>query len=298
MKTSKYRNWEISGHVLMVILAILAIAPFIILVSSSFTDETTVIRNGYSFFPKKFSLEAYKYIFEQWQIIGRGYMVTIIVTLIGTVVGISMSGTLGYVLSRKELPGRAIILFLITFTMMFNGGLTATYINYTKIFHLKNTIWSLIIPGLLMNGYFVMTFRNYFENSIPGALLEAAKIDGASEFKTFIKIVLPLSGPIIATVGLPVGLMYWNDWQNAMYYLNTNSKLQSIQSILNNMNENIKFLQSNEGRSVASQLDASQIPETTIRMAIAVVGVLPLICMFPLLQNWLVRGLTVGAVKE
>jgi putative aldouronate transport system permease protein len=298
MKSSKYRNWEISGHILMATLAILAIAPFIILVSSSFSDEATVIRNGYSFFPKKFSLEAYKYIFEQWQIIGRGYMITIIVTCIGTLVGVSMSGTLGYVLSRKELPGRAIILFLITFTMLFNGGLTATYINYTKIFHLKNTIWGLIIPGLLMNGYFVMTFRNYFENSIPVALLEAAKIDGASEFTTFVKIVLPLSGPIIATVGLPVALMYWNDWQNAMYYLNTNSKLQSIQSILNNMNENIKFLQSNEGRSIASQLDASQIPETTIRMAIAVVGVLPLICIFPLLQNWLVRGLTVGAVKE
>lgn len=295
---SKYRNWEISGHILMALLAILALAPFILLVSSSFTDEVTVIRNGYSFLPKKFSLEAYKYIFDQWQIVGRGYGVTVVVTCIGTVVGVGMSAMFGYVLSRKELPGRALLLFLITFTMMFNGGLTATYINYTKIFHLKNTIWGLIIPGLLMNAYYVQTFRNYFEMSIPGSLLEAAKIDGASEIATFIKIVLPLSGPIIATVGLPTALMYWNDWQNGMYYLNTNSKLQSIQTILNNMNENIKFLQSNEARNVSSQLDTSQIPETTIRMAMAVVGVLPLICIFPLLQNWLVRGLTVGAVKE
>jgi putative aldouronate transport system permease protein len=295
---SKYRNWEISAYILLGLLSILAIAPFVLLVSSSFSDEVTVIRNGYSFLPKKLSLEAYKYIFDQWQIIGRGYMVTIFVTVVGTVAGVSMSCMFGYVLSRKELPGRSILLFLVTFTMLFNGGLTASYINYTKIFHLKNTIWGLIIPGLLMNGYFVMTFRNYFENSIPTALLEAAKIDGASEFLTFVKIVLPLSGPIIASVGLPVALMYWNDWMNGMYYLNINSKLQSIQTILNNMNENIKFLQSNEAKSLTSQLDVSQIPETTIRMAIAVVGVLPLICIFPFLQNWLVRGLTVGAVKE
>jgi putative aldouronate transport system permease protein len=294
---NRYRNWEISAIILMSVLAILAIAPFILLLSSSFTDETTVIRNGYSFIPKKFSLEAYKYIFEQWNIIGRGYMVSIFVTVVGTVTGVSIAAMLGYVLSRKELPGRRILLFLITFTMFFHGGLTATYINYTKIFHLKNTVWGLIIPRLLMNGYFVMTFRNYFENSIPESLLEAAKIDGASEFKTFIRIVLPLSGPIMATVGLPAALMYWNDWQNGMYYLNPNSKLQSIQTILNNMNENIKFLQSNEAKSLSSQLDVTQIPETTIRMAIAVVGTIPLICAFPFLQKWLVKGLTAGAVK-
>ncbi|MDF2521118.1 MAG: sugar transporter permease, partial [Clostridia bacterium] len=168
MKKSKYFKWEISGHILMTILALLAIVPFVLLVSSSFSDEVTVIRNGYKFFPEKFSLEAYKYIFDQWQIIGRGYMVTVVVTCIGTVTGVTMAALFGYVLSRKDLPGRRILLFFITFTMMFNGGLTATYINYTKVFHLKNTIWGLIIPGLLMNGYFVMTFRNYFETSIPG----------------------------------------------------------------------------------------------------------------------------------
>ena len=187
---------------------------------------------------------------------------------------------------------------MVTFTMMFSGGMTASYLIYTKIFHLKNTIFGLIVPGLLMNGYYIMTFRNYFENSIPEALLEAAKIDGASEFKTFFKIVLPLSGPILATIGLPAALMYWNDWMNGMYYLNLGSKLQTIQTILNNMNENIKFLQNNNLGGAASSFNSADIPTTTVRMAMAVVGVLPLLCVFPFLQKWLSRGLTSGAVKE
>ena len=292
----RYWKWRVSAHILMGILSILALAPFVLLVTSSFSDENATIRNGYSFIPQKWSLEAYKYIFAQWQIIGRGYAVSIFVTCVGTVAGVTMAALFGYVLSRKELPGRRVLLFLVTFTMLFNGGLTATYINYTKIFHLKNTIWSLIIPGLLMNAYFVMMLRNYFENSIPPSLIEAARIDGAKEMSTFFRIVLPLSGPIIVTVALPVALMYWNDWQNAMYYLNVDSKLQSIQSILNNMNENIKYLQNNQA-TLGTQLDSTQIPSTTVRMAMAVVGVVPLICAFPFLQNQLVKGLTAGAVK-
>jgi putative aldouronate transport system permease protein len=295
MKLGRNKKWEISAHLLMFILAFLAIIPFVLLIISSFSDETTVIRNGYSFFPQKFSLEAYKYIFNQWQVVGRGYMVTILVTCIGTLLGVTISAFFGYALSRKELRGRAILLFLVTFTMMFSGGATASYVIYTKIFHLKNTIFGLIIPGLLMNGFYVMTFRNFFENSIPVALLEAAKIDGASEIKTFFKIVLPLSGPIMLTIGLPMALTYWNDWMNGMYYLSLNSKLQSIQTILNNMNENIKFLQTN---NLGSKISSAEIPSTTIRMAMAVVGIVPLICIFPFLQKWLVRGLTVGAVKE
>ena len=297
MKYNSYRKWTISGHVVMAILSFLAIVPFVLLIASSITDENTVIRNGYSFFPQEFSLAAYRFIFEQWQTIGRGYLNTIIVTVMGTSVGVTIASFFGYTLSKKNLPGRAWILFLVSFTMMFSGGMTASYIIYTRIFHLKNTVFGLIIPGLLMNGYYVMMFRNYFQNHIPESLLEAAKIDGATEMKIFWKIVLPLSGPIFATIGLPVALMYWNDFMNGMYYLNSGSKLQTIQTILNNMNENIKFLQNNNLGAAASKFDSSNIPSTTVRMAIAVVGVAPLICAFPFLQRWLVRGLTVGAVK-
>lgn len=295
MITASDKRWGFAGHILLAFLAILAIAPFLLLVIASFTEESAAIRNGYSFWPEAWSLDAYRYIFSQWATIGRSYLVTIFVTVVGTVVSVTMSAMLAYVVSRKELPGRSIILFALTFTMLFNGGLTSTYIIYTQIFHIKNTIFGLLVPGLLMNAFNVMMFRNYFETTIPGALMEAAKIDGARETTIFSKIVVPLSLPMVATVGLMVALMYWNDWQNGLYYLSANSKLQSIQTLLNNMNENIKFLQQN---NPGGAFTAADMPSTTIRMAIAVVGILPILLLYPFFQKWFVQGMTSGALKE
>ena len=295
MITSSDRRWGFAGHVLMIFLALLALIPFLLLIIASFTAEGAAVRNGYSFWPEAWSLDAYKYIFDQWAVIGRSYLVTIFVTVVGTVISVMMSAMLAYALCKKDLPGRSLLLFALTFTMLFNGGLTSTYITYTQIFHIKNTIFGLLVPGLLMNAYNVMMFRNYFENTIPDALIEAAKIDGAKEVTTFFKIIIPLSLPMVATVGLTVALMYWNDWQNGLYYLSADSNLQSIQTLLNNMNENIKFLQQN---NVGSTFTASNMPSTTIRMAIAVVGILPILALYPFFQKWFVRGMTSGAVKE
>ncbi|WP_455616969.1 carbohydrate ABC transporter permease [Eisenbergiella sp.] len=295
MITASDKRWGIAGHVLMAVLAFLALAPFVLLLIASFTEEGAAIRNGYSFFPEEFSLEAYRYIFNQWSTIGRSYMVTIFITVVGTVAGVIMAAMLAFVVSRKDLPGRSIILFMLTFTMLFHGGLTSTYIIYTQIFHIKDTMFGLLLPGLLMNAYSVMMFRNYFETTIPEALMEAAQIDGAKETTIFFKIVVPLSLPMVATVGLTVALTYWNDWQNGLYYLSNNSKLQSIQTLLNKMNENIKFLQQN---NVGTQFTAADMPSTTIRMAIAVVGILPILLLYPFFQKWFVQGIMAGAVKE
>jgi len=292
----RYRNWEISGHIVMTVLAVLAIVPFLLLIISSFTDEKVAISNGYSFFPEKFSLAAYRYILTQWQMIGRAYGVTIFITVVGTLAGVTMAGMLGYTLSKKDLPGRSLLLFIVVFVMFFNGGLTATYIIYTRIFHVKNTIFGLLLPNLLMNGYYVMMFRNYFENHVPKELIESAKIDGASESTTFFRIVVPVSMPMMVTIGMIVGLMYWNDWINGLYYLDLKSKLQPIQVILNNINENIRFLQ-NQDLATSSKLGYVELPSATVRMAIAVVGVLPLLCAFPFIQKWFVRGITEGALK-
>lgn len=295
MITESDKRWGFAAHVLMAVLSILALAPFVLLVIASFTDESAAIRNGYSFLPESWSLDAYRYIFAQWSVIGRSYLVTIFVTIIGTLAGVVISAMIAYVVSRKELPGRSFILFALTFTMLFNGGMTSTYIIYTQVFHIKNTIFGLLLPGLLMNAYNVMMFRNYFETTIPGALMEAAQIDGAKETAIFFKIVVPLSLPMVATVGLTVALMYWNDWQNGLYYLSANSKLQSIQTLLNNMNENIKFLQQN---NVGTSFTTADMPSTTIRMAIAVVGILPILLLYPIFQKWFVQGMMAGAVKE
>lgn len=279
----------------MIILSIMAVAPFILLLMSSITDETTALRNGYSFFPEKFSLEAYKYIAGQWEVIGKAYLVSIFVTVVGTVSGVFITSMLAYTLSKPDLPGRKVLMFLLIFTMLFNGGLTATYIVYTQIFHIKDTVLGLMLPNLLMNAYFVVMFKNYFEYTLPAALVESGRIDGATEFKIFYKIAIPLSMPMFFTVGMTVALTYWNDWMNGMYFLSTNSKIQSVQTILNNINENIKFLQQN---NVGTAVTTADLPSVTIRMAIAVVGVLPMLMLFPIFQKWFVKGATAGAVKE
>lgn len=295
MRTASDKRWAACGHVLMAVLSILALAPFVLLIIASFTEENAALRNGYSFVPQAWSLEAYAYILTQWGVIGRSYLVTIFITVVGTLAGIVMSAMIGYTLSKRDLPGRRIILFFVTFSLLFNGGLTATYIIYTQLFHIKNTIFGLLIPNLLLNGYSVMMLRNYFEFTIPQALIEAAHIDGATEVTIFRRVIVPLSMPMLATVSLTSALRYWNDWMNGVYYLSANSRLQSIQTILNSMNENIKFLQQN---NMGTTVDASSIPSITVRMAIAVIGVAPVLCLYPIFQKWFVKGIAVGAVKE
>ena len=201
---------------------------------------------------------------------------------------------LAYMLSQKKLPGRKILNFFIVFTMLFNGGVVPTYVMYVKTFHLKNTIWGLVIPNLLMSGFMIMLVRNYFENSVPAELYEAARIDGAGEFYNFFHIALPLSVPILATSGLMTGLAYWNDWTNGLYYLDNKGKeLYTIQNILNNINENIQFLASNATGGV----NIGDLPTTTVRMAIAFVGILPVLIIYPFFQKYFAKGLAMGAVK-
>lgn len=295
MRTRSDKRWAASGHLVMGILSILCLMPFVLLIIASLTDETAAIHHGYSYTPSAWSLEAYRYIGQQWAVIGRGYLVTISVTAVGTLVGLTLSAMIAYTLSKKELPGRRVILFAVTFSMLFNGGLTATYIIYTQVFHVKNTFFGLLLPNLLLNGFFIMMLRNYFEFTIPQALIEAATIDGAKEITIFARVIVPLSLPMLATIGLTSALRYWNDWMNGVYYLSANSRLQSIQTILNNMNENIRFLQQN---NLGTTLDASSIPSITVRMAIAVVGIAPILALYPFFQRWFVRGVTLGAVKE
>jgi putative aldouronate transport system permease protein len=173
--------------------------------------------------------------------------------------------------------------------MLFNGGLVATYLNYVQVFHIKNTYLALLIPNLLCNAFSIMMIKNYFQSSIPEELLEAARIDGASEMKIFLKILIPLSKPILATVALIVGLAYWNDWQNGLYYLD-NTAMHGIQNVLNDMNSNAKYL-------MQFGTGGATVPTTTVRMAIAVVGILPVLCVYPFFQDYFAKGITAGAVK-
>lgn len=280
------------AHVVLILLTLAAIVPFVLLIIASFTDNSVAITEGFSFFPSKWSADAYQYIINEKDTMLRAYGVTIVVTLIGTTLGLLISVMLAYSLANSDLPGRNFLTFFVTLTMLFNGGLVPTYLIYTNVFHIKDTLAALIVPNLLMNGFNVILIRNYFATGVPTVLYEAARIDGASEFYIFYRIALPLSKPILATVGLLMGIAYWNDWQNGLYYLN-DAALYSIQNILNRINENISFLASNS----TSGVKISDLPTSTIRMAIAVIGILPIVCIYPFFQEYFVRGIAVGAVK-
>ena len=288
---------QIIGHFIMILLSLCAFLPMALLVLASFTSNEALVRDGYSFFPREWSTEAYSYIFSSSGTVLRAYMLSFIVTALGTAMSVILTVALAYPLSKKNLPGRGVLTFFVVFTMLFNCGLVPTYMNYTNVFGIKNTIWALIVPNLLMNAFNVLMVKSYFVSSLPNEILEAAYIDGASEFKTFTRIALPLAKPIIATVALFSGIAYWNDWNNGYVYLTKRVDLYTIQNLLNRMIQNIQFL--NQGLSSTPNLDAGLIsmPSVSVRMAIAVVGVLPILLIYPFVQKNFVKGITLGGVK-
>lgn len=292
MVSKDRKRWSIAGNIVMALLSFTALMPFLLLIISSLTDENTALKYGYSYFPRKWSLAAYQYLISQGGMILRAYGITILTTVVGTVLCLIITSMLAYMLTKEGLPGVKIFNFLIVFTMLFNGGLVPTYVIYSSIFHIKNTFFALVVPGLLMNAFNVILVKNYFKTSIPGEILEAARIDGAGEATILFRIVIPLSKPILATIGMMAALAYWNDWQNGLYYLN-DSKWYSIQLILNQINSSVQYLARNAGSS--AQMAA--LPSTTARMAIAVIGILPLLIIYPFFQDSFAKGLVVGGVK-
>lgn len=284
------------AFVVLLILAIVCILPIILIIVASFTDETTLLANGYRFFPQKYGLEAYVYLLKQSVMMLRAYKISILVTVIGTLASLVLSTTFAYPLSRKDFKYRNIFSFLVFFTMLFSGGIVPSYMMWTKFFHIKDTIWALIIPSYLMNAFNILLIRNYYSNNIPDALVEAARIDGASEFLTFRRVIVPLSVPVIATVGLFTGLAYWNDWINGLYYIN-DPGLYSIQNLLIRLMNNIQYLNSGAAAGIVSGGTTGALPSTSVRMAIAVVGVIPVVAAYPFLQKYLIRGMVIGAVK-
>ena len=292
----KNKGFQVFAHIVMLFLALCCIFPFALLIMASLTEEQTLIRNGYALIPAKFSFESYLYMFRSSNKIFRAYGVTILTTLIGTVSGLFLTVLMAYPLSRRDLPGRNAMAFYVFFTMLFSGGLVPHYIMYTRYIKINNTLLALILPSLLVNAFYVIMMRTYFTTNIPEAVIEAARIDGAGEWRILFSIVLPMSVPMIATMTLLIGLSYWNDWKNGLYYLQQNKSLYSIQVLLNDMLRDVQALKS--GMDSASAAEISQtMPSTGIKMAIAVVGVLPVLVVYPFFQKYFVKGITVGAVK-
>ena len=287
-------KFQIMTHIIMIILAVLVLFPITLLIMSSVTSESDILKYGYSILPRNFDFTSYRYILEEGSIF-HSYFITVIVTIIGTVLSVIITTMISYTLTVPELPGKKVLSFYVLFTMLFSGGLVPSYMMWSNIFHIKNTLGALLFPFLLVNAFHIMITRAYFRGSIPQEILESARIDGMNEFGIFFKIVLPLSTPIIATIGFMKVLMYWNDWKNSLYFI-TDKNLVGIQALLNNMLTNVQYLaQSMDASSVAT--DTAVIPTLGIRMAVAVVGMLPMIVLYPFFQKYYMKGLMVGALK-
>ena len=286
MKRNK--GFYIVSNVVLVVVSLLAVVQFWLLLMASITSEKSAVNDGYRLIPKEFSLEAYKYLASRLSMFGTGYLITIFVTVVGVVVCILITLMFSYMISRPGLPFGKVLNFFVVFTMLFNGGLVATYIIYTTVFHIKNSVFAYIVPNLLTNAFYIMMVKNYMQSSIPGELYESAKLDGASEFGIFFKIVFPLCKPIIATLGLMVAVAYWNDWQNGVYYID-DQNMYGIQNILNAISSNTKYLMG--GGNTAS------MPSETARMAAAVIAIIPILVVYPFFQDYFVKGITLGAVK-
>ncbi len=298
MRTKEQRTFDIFGHTIMVILTIMALVPMILMLISSLTSEATIVKNGYNFFPEEWSLYAYIWVLtSNGSLILRAYGMSFLVTISGTVCSLVITTLLAYGLSKKGLPARGLLTFLVFFTMLFNAGLVPTYINYTQNFHLKDTFFSLIVPSLMMNAFNVLLMKSYFQTAVPDEILEAAYIDGANEFFTMIKVAIPLSKPIIATIAMFVGIAYWNDWNNGFIYLVKRSDLYTIQNLLNRLMQSITMLQQNANNLSNVNEGLAEIPSVTVRMAMATLGILPIVIVYPFIQNNFVKGITLGGVK-
>lgn len=282
---------NIIGYIVIIAFTIICLYPFLLLVVGSFTAEGEVYRNGYSIFPKEYSLNAYRALLKNPDKILNAYGITIFVTACGTVIGVFFTAMTAFVLSRKEFKHANKFSFFFYFTTLFSGGLIPYYIVVSRYLHMKNTIWVLIIPGALQV-FNILIMRNFCK-TIPYSLHESARVDGAANFQIFTRIYLPLMGPSIATIGLFIALAYWNNWANAMLYIDR-QELFPLQYLLYRMTSNAAFASS---MASGASADMQEMPKETVKLAMTVLSIGPVILFYPFIQKYFVKGITVGAVK-
>lgn len=281
-------------NIVLWIMAIGALIPLVFIFIISFTSESSITTKGYSFIPAEWSLDAYRYILANVAPIVEAYKISLLVTGVGTILGLFLCATYAYSLSRNTFKLRGLFTKIALIPMLFSGGMVANYLVVTNFLGLRDSYWSLILP-LAMSPFYIIVLRTFFKITIPEAIIEAAKIDGASEIYAFVKIAIPISKPGLATIGLFLTLDYWNNWFNAMLYIDTPSKVP-IQYFLVRIENSIQFMQQN-----ASEMGigaGGALPAETAKMAIVVLTVLPILLAYPFFQKYFVSGLTLGAVKD
>lgn len=285
------KAFYVIAYVMVTLMALVCILPFIMLISGSFTSEQFLRFNGLGLFPGEFSTEVYGIIFKTPEKIIRAYGVSIFITVVGTFLGLFLTTMTAYVISRKDFKYRNALSFFFYFTTLFNGGMVSTYIYYIRYLHLKDNLLALIIPGMF-NVFYLLIMRTFVQ-TVPTELIESGKLDGAGEYRIFFSIVLPLLKPGLATIGLFLALGYWNDWYNAMLYMNTEAfyPLQYMLYSIQQQTQALAQIASKAGITVAN------LPSTSLKLAMAVVATGPIVILYPFVQKYFVKGITVGSVK-
>jgi len=278
------------------ILAFICVAPLIFVIIISLSSDASIRQVGYSIIPVEWSLYSYEYLWNSKDTIGRAFMVSICVTIVGTLFGLMMNSSMGYVLSRRSFKLRKLYTMIIFIPMLFSGGMVASYMVNTQLLGLRNTYFALILP-IAVTPFYIIILRTFFQTTVPDEVVESAKMDGASQFLIFFRIVLPISKPALATIGLFLSFMYWNDWFMSMLYIRSDHMhMYSLQFVLINIERNMEFLrQSSE--FITATMSADRLPLESARMALVVIVVLPIACAYPFFQRYFVSGLTIGAVK-
>ncbi|EGC69471.1 ABC transporter, permease protein [Enterococcus casseliflavus ATCC 12755] len=285
-------------NIVIGLFAISCVLPFLFVIAISLTSETSLAENGYHFWPQEFSFAAYTYLFsgQMSSKIFQAFGVSIFITVFGTFVNATMTSLYAYVISRSNFPFRRFFTIFALITMLFAPGMVANYLVMVNLIQLKDTIWALILP-LALGPFNILVMRTFFKKTVPDSIIESARIDGASEMKIFLSIVLPLAVPGIATISLFAALGYWNDWFNALLYIQKDS-LVPLQALLMRIQSNLDYLAKSSGMAAQIQGGLAALPSETARMAIVVVATLPIAITYPFFQRYFVGGLTIGGVKE
>lgn len=296
MKMNRVRPGTNAGfNLLFILLAAMAIIPVLFVFMISISSEESIRVSGYSFVPQSFSNSAYMFLWNERGTIFSALWISVLVTVSGTVLGLALTTTMGYVLSRPGFKLKGFYTWVVFIPMIFNGGMVASYVVNANILNMKNTIWALILP-LAVSSFNIIVCKTFFRSTIPDSIIESAKIDGASQLRIFGTIVLPISKPVLATIGLFLTFGYWNDWFQSSLYI-SKAELVSLQALLNNMMKSLDYIANNPSAGLSLQQYRNSMPSESVRMAIAIVIVIPIACAYPFFQKYFISGLTIGAVK-
>ncbi len=293
MKIIRPRN-NVIISLLAIIIAIVTILPIVFVFIISFSSEQSIVKRGYSFIPEELSLEAYTYLMASIDVIGRAFLLSLFIMVVGTALSLWLISTMAFAISRSECRLQKLYMLLIIIPMFFSGGLVASYVVNTQFLSMKNTVLALILPGACSSWY-ILVMKTYFKHQIPEELLDAARTDGATTLSLFLQIVLPLSKPILVTVGIFEAFAYWNSWYYAMLYISqSHSELYPLQYVLYSIQKNIEFVSLNDRISGAV---VRQVPTESFRMAVVVVITIPILIAYPLLKKYLEKGIMAGGLK-